>query len=132
MGKWDIPARRGMTDTELRFNPYHDPQNGRFTSGAGGYFTLGGYKPKSVYSNPQKYKKDVDRLYSTHSSGGYDDDTFDMVVNQHMAIKSRYETESEKSARTTGRFKTKNTVGIVRNKWKSDFKPLIGTQISFF
>ena len=54
MGLWDIPAKHEITDTELRFNPYHDPTNGRFTSGAGGYFTLGGYKPKSVYSNQKQ------------------------------------------------------------------------------
>lgn len=36
MGMWDMPARHYMTDTELRFNPYHDPQNGRFTTARGG------------------------------------------------------------------------------------------------
>lgn len=35
MGLWDIPARRVVTDTELRFNPYHNPINGRFCSGKG-------------------------------------------------------------------------------------------------
>lgn len=32
MGMWDMPARHYMTDTELRFNPYHNPANGRFCS----------------------------------------------------------------------------------------------------
>lgn len=36
MGMWDMPARHYITDTELRFNPYHDPQNGRFTTAGGG------------------------------------------------------------------------------------------------
>lgn len=36
MGIWDMPARHYTTDTELRFNPYHDPQNGRFTTAGGG------------------------------------------------------------------------------------------------
>ena len=56
MGKWDIPARREITDTELRFNPYHDPQNGRFTTagggGGGGYlYSKGG---KSAYVVPKE------------------------------------------------------------------------------
>ena len=37
MGMWDIPSKHEITDTELRFNPYHDPTNGRFTSGLGGF-----------------------------------------------------------------------------------------------
>lgn len=32
MGLWDIPAKHEVTDTELRFNPYHSPINGRFCS----------------------------------------------------------------------------------------------------
>lgn len=53
MGKWDIPARREITDTELRFNPYHDPQNGRFTTagggGGGGYLYSKGGKSAYVF-----------------------------------------------------------------------------------
>ena len=30
-----MPARHYITDTELRFNPYHDPKNGRFTASKG-------------------------------------------------------------------------------------------------
>ncbi len=37
MGMWDIPSKHEIKDTELRFNPYHDPTNGRFTSGAYGF-----------------------------------------------------------------------------------------------
>ena len=32
MGLWDMPAKHEVTDTELRFNPYHSPINGRFCS----------------------------------------------------------------------------------------------------
>lgn len=31
MDIWDMPARRVVTDTELRFNPRHD-EKGRFCS----------------------------------------------------------------------------------------------------
>ena len=55
MGKWDTPAKHIITDTELRFNPYHDPQNGRFTTaggGSGGYiYSKGG---KSAYVVPKE------------------------------------------------------------------------------
>lgn len=62
MGKWDIPARREITDTELRFNPYHDPQNGRFTTagggGGGGYlYSKGG---KSAYVFEKNSGQDFD------------------------------------------------------------------------
>ena len=40
---WDMPARRVATDTELRFNPYHD-EKGRFCSGNG--LTSGGTSGK--------------------------------------------------------------------------------------
>lgn len=61
MGKWDIPARREMTDTELRFNPYHDPRNGRFTTAGGGggggfLYSKGG---KSAYV----FERDIDSEY---------------------------------------------------------------------
>ena len=51
MGLWDIPAKHEICDTELRFNPYHDPTTGRFTTanggGSGAYlFSKGG---KSAY-----------------------------------------------------------------------------------
>lgn len=37
MGKWDLPNRHNLSeDTELRYNPYHDPSNGRFTTADGG------------------------------------------------------------------------------------------------
>lgn len=49
MGKWDIPAKREITDTELRFNPYHDPQNGRFT--------ISGVSRKNTLTNSQKSVK---------------------------------------------------------------------------
>lgn len=50
MGMWDMPARRVVTDTELRFNPYHDPQNGRFTASKG-------VSQKNKLTNPQKSVK---------------------------------------------------------------------------
>lgn len=62
MGMWDIPARRVVTDTELRFNPYHDPRNGRFTtangggSGGGFLYSKGG---KSAYV----FERDIDSEY---------------------------------------------------------------------
>ena len=36
MGMWDLPAQHYVGDTELRFNPYHDPTTGRFTTANGG------------------------------------------------------------------------------------------------
>ena len=62
MGLWDMPARRVITDTELRFNPYHDPQNGRFTTARGG---SGGVNigrsiekaPKTFIALPEKTKQ---------------------------------------------------------------------------
>ena len=62
MGMWDIPARRVVTDTELRFNPYHDPRNGRFTtangggSGGGFLYSKGG---KSAYV----FERNIDSEY---------------------------------------------------------------------
>ncbi|MBQ5333642.1 MAG: hypothetical protein J6K92_10375 [Oscillospiraceae bacterium] len=54
MGMWDLPSQHYVGDTELRFNPYHDPVNGRFTDGSGGVWggTLvveKGQKGKGVY-----------------------------------------------------------------------------------
>ena len=51
MGMWDLPAQHYVGDTELRFNPYHDPTTGRFTTANGGglgayLFSKGG---KSAY-----------------------------------------------------------------------------------
>lgn len=64
MGLWDIPARHEICDTELRFNPYHDPTNGRFTSGSGGagggYLYVGkGQKGKGAYV----FERDIDAEY---------------------------------------------------------------------
>ena len=33
-GRW--PVMRGADGTEWKFNPYHDPKNGRFTTAGGG------------------------------------------------------------------------------------------------
>ena len=54
MGLWDIPAKHEICDTELRFNPYHDPTTGRFTTAGGGsgggYLYVGkGQKGKGAY-----------------------------------------------------------------------------------
>ena len=53
MGLWDIPAKHEIGDTELRFNPYHDPTTGRFTTangGGGGFLYVGkGQKGKGAY-----------------------------------------------------------------------------------
>ena len=64
MGLWDIPAKHEICDTELRFNPYHDPTNGRFTSGSGGagggYLYVGkGQKGKGAYV----FERDIDAEY---------------------------------------------------------------------
>lgn len=63
MGLWDMPAKHEMTDTELRFNPYHDPVNGRFTSssGDGGSFLYvgKGQKGKGFYV----FDRDIDAEY---------------------------------------------------------------------
>ena len=55
MGMWDIPAKHEMNDTELRFNPYHDPTNGRFTTangggGVGGFLYSKGGKSALVFN----------------------------------------------------------------------------------
>lgn len=64
MGMWDLPAKHEICDTELRFNPYHDPTNGRFTSGSGGagggYLYVGkGQKGKGAYV----FERDIDAEY---------------------------------------------------------------------
>lgn len=67
MGMWDMPARHYITDTELRFNPYHDPRNGRFTtangggSGGGFLYSKGG---KSAYV----FERDIDSEYEQWKS----------------------------------------------------------------
>ena len=66
MGMWDMPARRIVTDTELRFNPYHDPQNGRFIS-AGGGTSLGGY----LYSKGGKSAYIVNNVKSKKGLNDY-------------------------------------------------------------
>lgn len=77
MGKWDIPARREITDTELRFNPYHDPQNGRFTTAGGG--SGGGY----LYSKGGKSAYVVPKERFQNSA---DDDMYEMA--KYKAAKS--------------------------------------------
>lgn len=43
-GRWPTPLR----SVELKFNPWHDPENGRFTfAGAGHYFGRGNHYPSS-------------------------------------------------------------------------------------
>lgn len=68
MGLWDLPAQHYVGDTELRFNPYHDPTNGRFTSGSGGagggYLYVGkGQKGKGAYV----FERDIDSEYEAWS-----------------------------------------------------------------
>ena len=64
MGMWDIPAKHEMNDTELRFNPYHDPTTGRFTTangGGGGFLYVGkGQKGKGAYV----FERDIDSEYN--------------------------------------------------------------------
>lgn len=69
MGLWDMPAKHEICDTELRFNPYHDPTNGRFTSGSGGagggYLYVGkGQKGKGTYV----FERDIDAEYQKWQS----------------------------------------------------------------
>ena len=63
MGLWDIPAKHEISDTELRFNPYHDPTTGRFTAangGGGGFLYVGkGQKGKGAYV----FERDIDSEY---------------------------------------------------------------------
>lgn len=65
MGLWDIPAKHEICDTELRFNPYHDPTTGRFTTAGGGsgggYLYVGkGQKGKGAYV----FERDIDSEYN--------------------------------------------------------------------
>ena len=67
MGLWDIPAKHEIGDTELRFNPYHDPTTGRFTTangGGGGFLYVGkGQKGKGAYVfNTEKSKPTVEKI----------------------------------------------------------------------
>ena len=61
MGMWDMPARHYITDTELRFNPYHDPQNGRFTTAGGG--SGGGFLYSKGGKSAYVFERDIDSEY---------------------------------------------------------------------
>lgn len=63
---------------ELRFNPYHDPTNGRFTSGAGGVGASSSNGGKSSFSRPtltltkSEYGKvvhSINEVYETRYKG---------------------------------------------------------------
>lgn len=100
MGLWDIPAKHEICDTELRFNPYHDPTNGRFISGSGGA-SLGGYLyskgGKSAYVLPSNsFRKNVDN--SKH--GGFSVTDMDGTKTNYITksnsiypVNSKYEDE---------------------------------------
>ncbi len=69
MGMWDMPAKHEVTDTELRFNPYHDPTNGRFTTanGGGGSFLYSkGGKSMYVFQAKKNSQSEVDRITSEY------------------------------------------------------------------
>lgn len=73
MGLWDIPAKHEICDTELRFNPYHDPTTGRFTTsnggGSGAYLFSKGGKSAYVVANEnfKKPSKGIDDYLSSKS-----------------------------------------------------------------
>ena len=67
MGLWDIPAKHEICDTELRFNPYHDPTTGRFTTANGG--SSGGY----LYSKGGKSAL----VFNVNKGEDFDDDEYE-------------------------------------------------------
>lgn len=81
MGMWDMPARHYITDTELRFNPYHDPQNGRFTTAGGG--SGGGFLYSKGGKSAYVFERDIDSEYEQWKKSkersartGFNDKTF--------------------------------------------------------
>lgn len=101
MGKWDIPAKHEITDTELRFNPYHDPQNGRFTDGSGGagsYLYVGNGMKGQYAKDREEYGKEAAVMMSdsknffTVAAKTCEDNNFNYAYNEML---DRY-----KSART--------------------------------
>ncbi|MGN1090128.1 MAG: HK97 family phage prohead protease [Huintestinicola sp.] len=66
--EWCEPYLRMMALEEQRFNPYHDPTNGRFTDangGSGGFLFVGkGQKGKGTYV----FERDIDSEYNKWKS----------------------------------------------------------------
>ena len=71
MGLWDIPAKHEICDTELRFNPYHDPTTGRFTTanggGSGAYLFSKGGKSAYVVASENFKKSAINAKYGGFS-----------------------------------------------------------------
>lgn len=103
MGMWDMPARRVITDTELRFNPYHDPQNGRFTTAGGGsgggfLYSKGG---KSAYVFNKNNGEDFnDNEYEKWKSSKGEGKVINKDMLEHTKSKEFNKLLSETSAET--------------------------------
>lgn len=101
MGLWDLPSQHYIGDTELRFNPYHDPRNGRFTTAnggsGGGYLYVGkGQKGKGTYV----FERDIDSEYNKWKSSKGESKVINKDMLEHTKSKEFSKLLSETPAKS--------------------------------